>query len=118
MNGWYEKESLIKFESPCTITLISASNGGKTTFVQRLLRNSEGMFKEKFSKIIYCYGSTWQPIFDEMMNDIPTITFKEGLPTKEDLVSYTTDQKHTCLVLDDLMKEINAGTRAEKMWTV
>ena len=96
---WYQKESLVKFQSPSTITLISPSNGGKTTFVYRLLQHSNGMFTERVSKILYCYGSAWQKMFDEMQEKIPNITFKEGLPSSEDLQELTSEGRHSCLIL-------------------
>ena len=115
---WYKKESLIKFESPCTMTLISASNGGKTTFVKKLLENSKGMFKEDFSKVVYCYGSTWQPLFDEMIDKITNISFRESIPSSEEIEMITKNEPHTCLILDDLMMELNSSSKAEKIWTV
>lgn len=117
-NNWYETESLIKFESPSTITLISASNGGKTSFVKRILINSKGLFKNEIEKVLYCYGSTWQTIFDQLIDDVPNITFKEGLPSEEELKSFSNGHIHTCLVLDDLMLEINSTPKAEKIWTM
>ena len=117
--SWYENQSLLPFESPCTITLISASSGGKTSFVKRLLQNSKGMFMEDFSSIVYCYGSSWQSIFDDMLKCKPNIIFKEGLPTNEELDLLSNDREHSCLILDDLMSEINsATTKIEKLWTV
>lgn len=116
---WYEKESLIKFESPSTITLISASNGSKTLFVLRLLENSEGMFTEDFSTVVYCYGTSWQPVFDDMLKAKTSIIFKEGMPTNDELELLSNDKAHTCLTLDDLMTEINATPKSiEKLWTV
>ena len=52
-----------------------------------------------------------------MATTLRNIVFREGLPIEE-LKEITKDQRHTCLVLDDLMKEINTGSRAEKIWTV
>ncbi|MES9880476.1 MAG: hypothetical protein ABW185_06290 [Sedimenticola sp.] len=118
MADWYVRDSLIKFETPCTISIISATNGGKTTFVERMLQNSGGMFNDDFSKIVYCYGSTWQPIFDDMLKTKPDIIFKVGVPSVGELETFTADQTHTCLVLDDLMCEINSTSGVEKIWTV
>ena len=118
MTLWYQKEALVRFESPCSTTLISPSNGGKLTFVNRLLSNALGIFKETFSNIVYCYGGTWQPIFEKMATTLPNIIFREGLPTEEELKEITKNQRHTCLVLDVLMKEVNTGSRAEKIWMV
>ena len=108
----------MKFESPSTISLISASSGGKTTFVKRLLEHADGMFTQKVTKILYCYGSAWQNIFDEMLESVPNITFKEGLPTEEDLQKLTSERTHTCLVLDDLATQIASSSTAEHLWTI
>lgn len=116
--AWYKNEALIRFETPCKITLISPSNGGKTTFVKRLLENSRAMFKSDFTKIIYCYGSRWQPIFDELQVTIPNIVFKDGLPTEEEIESYSKHENSTCFVFDDLGTEINSTSKFEKLWTV
>lgn len=117
--AWYETQSLLPFETPCTITLVASSNGGKTSFVERLLRNSKGMFTEDFSTIVYCYGSSWQPIFDNMLRDKPNMIFKEGLPTENEMEIFSKDSGHSCLIIDDLMTEINAADKTiEKLWTV
>ena len=101
-----------------SITLISPSNGGKSTFVYCLKTNSTEMFKETFSNIVYCFSSTWQTIFDKMAPYLPNIMSREGLPIEEELTEITKDQQHTCLCLGDLIKDINARSRAEKIWTV
>lgn len=116
--AWYETESLIPFVSPCTITLVSASNGGKTSFVAKLLKHSKGMFTEDFSQIVYCHGSSWQPLFDDMHKFKPDMIFKEGLPTDREMELLSNDSGHSCLILDDLMTEINAEKNIEKLWTV
>ena len=115
--AWYETEALVKFECPSTISLISPSNGGKTWFVKKLLE-SKGMFTKPISKILYCYGSTWQPVFDEMLKSIPNINSKEDIPTENDLKELTSNTHHTCLVLDDLATQITSNPKAEELWTV
>ena len=45
---WYDKEALIKFETPSKISVVAASNSGKTYFVSKLLEHSNGMFKNDF----------------------------------------------------------------------
>lgn len=114
---WYENESLIKFETPCTITLIAPSNGGKTYFVKRLLEHADGMFANKFSKILYCY-SAWQNIYNDMLKSISNISFNEGIPSQEELNHFTKEGIHSCLVLDDLAGQINSNPKTEQWWTV
>ena len=117
--AWYNRESVVKFESPCTITLVASSNSGKTTFVKRLLQHADGMFTEPITKILYCYGSKWQDIFDDMSRIFPKLSFKEGLPADDDLTELTGGESraHTCLVLDDLSSQIYTNKDLEKLWT-
>ena len=116
--AWYESRSLIPFNSPSTITLISASNGGKTSFVDKLIKYSSGMFTEDLSTIVYCHGSSWQLLFDDMLRNKPGMVFKEGMPTENELELLSNDQGHSCLILDDLMTDIHSTKNIEKLWTV
>ena len=60
------KRILLKFVAPTSIKIGGPSNCGKTYLVKNILQNSEGMFTKLVSHIIYCYGSPWQPLFDEL----------------------------------------------------
>ncbi|MEW8544160.1 MAG: hypothetical protein AB2693_11555 [Candidatus Thiodiazotropha sp.] len=86
--------------------------------MSKLLKHSDGMFKDKVSSILYCYGSAWQPVFDEMLEKVPNIRFKEGLPSEEEIRKLTSERNHTCLILDDLASQINSNPSAEQLWTI
>ena len=117
MAKWYDNEALIKFESPCKISVVGASNIGKTYFVRKLLEYGKKMFKTDFKNIYYHYGSAYQPIFDDMSKRISNLEFREGLLSDEQ-ISAMAGKEHVCLVLDDLMFEVNNNLRFEKLWTV
>lgn len=104
--AWYENDALIKFETPCTISITAPSNTGKTHFVKKLLEHAEGTFTDKLSKIIY-YHSAWQTIFGEIMKSISEITFIEGIPSHKGLQQVNKNRKPLCLVFDDLASHIN-----------
>lgn len=53
-----------------------------------------------------------------MATNIPNIEFKEGLPFEDKLSDIAREKEHTCLMLDDLMTEVNNSPRFEKLWTV
>ena len=107
-------------QTPTRLTICSASMGGKTTFVKRLLENAKGMFTNEFQNIYYHYGSAYQPIFDEMFKRIPHLIFKPGIPKDEELSSIAAEDSrfHNCIILDDLMYEVNNNPKLEKLWTV
>ena len=110
-------KTLVPFESPTSIIVAAPSNCGKTYLVKKILENADDMFTVPPSEIIYCYGSTWQrPIFDEMKQKISNITFHEGVPDQETLLTHTFSNSHTICVLDDLMLEIANNPQAEKLF--
>ena len=117
---YFDARALIPFETPTRITIVAATNGGKTYFVKRLLENAKGMFSKEFENIYYHYGSAYQPIFDEMARAIPNLIFRSGLPQEEELheISLKNTDSQNCLVIDDLMVELNNNPKYEKLWTV
>lgn len=102
---WWETKSLLPFSAPTTTLICGSTQSGKTYFTKRLLQNADGMFCTPVDKIIYAY-SEFQPMFDEMMSDIPQLIFHQGLPSKEDIEQYTEGVNHTIVVLDDLMLQV------------
>ena len=115
---WWDKEAVIKFKTPCKLTVVANSNSGKTYFVGRLLENAKGMFDTDFKNIYYHYGSAYQPIFDDMSKNISNLEFIFGLPSDEQIDAIAKGKAHNCLVIDDLMLEVNNSPRMEKLWTV
>lgn len=102
MGEWWEKESLIKLESPTSVLISAPSGGGKTFLTKKILIHANAMFKVPPYKIFFCY-SMWQPLYDEMQSEIPNIQFYQGLPTMEELNDWGSENGHKILVLDDLM---------------
>lgn len=97
--------SLLKFVTPCSMLLIGMSNSGKSSYVRKLLEQSEKVFTEKFSRILYFYN-IYQRLFDEMEKSIPNITFLQGLPGRTDIEAWAVREKHLVLVFDDLYFEL------------
>ena len=103
MSYWWEKECLIQFVAPTSIIIGGPSNCGKTYLVKNILQNSKGMFTKSVSHIIHCYGSPWQPLFDELQEVLKEkITFQEGIPAEQVLLKFSNHGKHFLCVLDDL----------------
>ena len=100
---WWEKEALVKFESPATMLISGMTGSGKTVALYQLLRHADGMFQIPPKRIIYHYGK-WQHLYDEMKANIPSIEFHEGLPTREFLETFDENGNHSILILDDLLQ--------------
>ena len=91
-------ENVYTFFCPSTITLSGPTSGGKTTFLKKLLHFRNIMFKERFRRIVYCYG-TWQSLF----NDMYDVEFVKGIPSDIENINSDTPDSHLLLIFDDLM---------------
>ena len=94
------------FKSPCTIAISGATGCGKTTFLTKLLKETE-LFSNPPDRVIYCYGA-WQSIF----NDMSGVEFRSGVD-----IPHTTTDEHTVIVLDDLMNDVFKSKNAEDLFT-
>lgn len=72
--NWFQKESILKFVTPCSINLIGMNNCGKSTYIRKMLEQAEGVFTEAPSRVIYCYN-VFQRLFTEMAETVPNICF-------------------------------------------
>lgn len=114
MTSTGEEPTLLQIETPTSLMVNVPTNSGKTWFVKKLLENTHLMFKEPPTFVLYCYGSVWQPIFDDMQKNVKNICFHEGLPTKAELLDIHRDNGHFICVLDDLMSESANSVEVER----
>ena len=63
-------------------------------------------------KILYCYG-IYQPLFDDIKQNIPHLIFHQGLPDKEEMEQFA---GHTLLVLDDLMSDVSTSKHMQDLF--
>ena len=100
------------------IIVAATSGGGKTSWAIKLIKYREEMFPEEPpEKIMICY-SMFQPLYREIQKEIPTIIFKYGLPTKEELMELSGDgePKHSLLIIDDLMSQLSNSKEMEELF--
>ena len=94
----------IAFKPRTSFMIVGASGSEKTYWVYKFLRHLPDMFQDPApEKILYCYG-IYQPLFDDMKQNIPHLIFHQGLPDKEEMEQFA---GHTLLVLDDLMSDVS-----------
>ena len=110
------------FRHPFTCMLAGPAQSGKTTLIQKIIRQAwGGLIRAPPALIIYCY-SRWQEIYDEIKNgrasgpsifNGPAILFNEGLP---DLEAIDVEQ-NTLIILDDLMFEAGRDPKILNIFT-
>ena len=84
--------------------IVGPTLSGKTTWLSKLIQDAATHFRDDtgnnacFQQALYCYGSSWRPMFTKMQQDMG-VTFHPGIPT------IPWEQFPSLLVLDDLMRE-------------
>ncbi len=111
----------IKFKENSSFIVCGRSGSGKTTFISKLLLHAPEVFENKNGRaleILYCYSS-YQPLFDHMKANIPSITFHKNLPDEELLEQkLKPEKKHLILVVDDLMDQVLKSKLIYKFFTI
>ena len=72
----------IKFAHPFTCLVAGPTGCGKTVFVRNVLNSSVDMIDLPPERIIWCYG-IYQNAYTEMMRELPSIEFVEGISDLE-----------------------------------
>lgn len=105
---------------PGNLQIVGPSLSGKTTWLYHLVRDAPTYFRRTdgspcyFQKIVYCYGSTWQPLFDQFR--ALGVHFHRGIP--DDISElFPPAQRPGMLILDDLMQEISKSPQVTQLLT-
>ena len=101
-----------RLKTPSNILVVGPSKSGKTTFVCRMIRERNEMFRDPLPRVLFCY-TEWQSVFDALKK-VEGVTMHEGLP--KDFYS-PFDGKPGMLVMDDLMVEGAGDPELEKLIT-
>ena len=98
-----------RFRVPGNMQIIGPTQSSKTTWWSRLLKSEVTYFRDdegngvSFQQILYCYGSSCQPLFSNMQN--MRITFHKGVSKSHWDEFFPPEQRPSLLVLDDLKRE-------------
>ena len=93
----------LKIKLPFGMIISGPSTSGKTTFMAKLLDQSDDMFEPSPSKIVYAYGQ-----FNNLITKLQNkgIIVHEGVPTDELINSLP---KNSIIILDDLMLNLTSN---------
>lgn len=110
-----------RFRAPANMQIVGPSMCGKTTWLYRLVRDAPTYLAREdgspclFQKMVYCYGSNWQPIFEDF-RDLGVVFYK-GLPEGEMTELFPVSQRPGLLMLDDLMVEASKSRDMTQLLT-
>ena len=106
-------------EVGCKMMIVSGTGGGKTSWASKLVRFKEEMFPdEPPRRTMFCY-SIWQEIYQELQQEFPEIIFKNGLPSKDELMELSGGDhvEHSLLLIDDMITELCESKDMEQLFT-
>lgn len=88
------------FTQPFRCVISGSSGVGKSKLVEKILINKNGLYRNNFDSIIYCYGVETKSmnILKEYFKE--KIQFFSGIPDK--LIEICSNGEHKVLVLEDL----------------
>ena len=98
----------LRLKCPFTMLISGPSNCGKTTFCKRLLRNRNSIYNVKPNRVYWFY-KTYQPSYDEMLQDGIVNEFVQGLPTI-DWIDENINLPNCTMVIDDMALEVTDDT--------
>jgi len=102
----------VQFTLPTNFIVAGPSQSGKSTFLKRLILESDHLFVNPPGRIIYVY-SIWSDDYAELEG---LVEFRTQIPSSEELLEYWgRERKESLLILDDMMHCI--GLEMSKMFT-
>ena len=102
----------VRFKAPANFYICGQSQCGKSFLVRSILNHLDELFNPVPSKIVYCYGA-YQSAFDDLMQNIPDITFVEGFPENLcDMIS-----TNSLVIVDDLMSQCSQNQIMSDLFT-
>ena len=97
-----------------TFCVTGPTSSGKTVWVTKLIRHRQDVFVEPPERILWCYGQ-YQPAYEELSRDLPSVQFVEGLP--DDWTGIIDPKFRNLVILDDLMQECGNDCQISKLFT-
>lgn len=85
--------------------IVGPTMSGKTSLVQKIIKEATGMFQKPPERIVIAY-TEFQPLFEEMEKSIDALILHQGLLSKEQIDEWSDGVEHTGLVLDDMMMQV------------
>lgn len=107
-------EVAFPFNAASTVYFAGPSRCGKSTLIEKILRNRDGMFDVKINKVLFCYG-VWGQYLKKMQDY--DIQLYDGLPTLEEIMTFGDSGHHNLLILDDLISEMSQNTWVQDLFT-
>lgn len=111
----FENNEEFKLISPFACFVAGMTGSGKSVSVCSWLRHSEKVFRTKFRKIYYFFGSTHQTIFND--KSLKHVHFSGDLNLLKKIIQKKHEQPGILVVLDDLMNLSGSEEVIQNLYT-
>lgn len=101
----------LNFKPPFSMMVCGPSQSGKTEFVRTLLEKK--IFNEEFDRVLWLYGE-YQTRYQDPIPGV-IVEYIDGFDL--DAIKSCEKNKHTLIVLDDMMEELGSNKEASKLFT-
>lgn len=103
------------FKAPFTCIVSGSSGSGKTTFVERLLKERNEIIHPSPLNVLYCFGELTPKILEWKQRQHYGITVHYGFPLEETIKSML---PNLLLILDDLLTDLEENIKlVNKLFT-
>ena len=108
----------IQLQHSSVSVFFGATNSGKSRLCFRLMQHANQIYEKPVDKFLYCY-SVYQPLFDEIQDTAPGVTFHWGIPDAQVLEKFAdTEDGHYVVLLDDLQSSVLDSKEVVDLCTV
>ena len=95
---------LIQFQENSSIIVTGSSKSGKTYWINKFLQQLDQMFAGTAPSEVLYYFLHDQPLYAEMRENLKDrITFREGVPSLNDIMEFAKDDQHRLIIFFDVM---------------
>jgi hypothetical protein len=94
----------LALKAPSTGLIFGCSGSGKSELVAKILRNIAYCYELPTRSIHVCYA-VYQPLYAQLAEDLPNISFHNSLPTMDLIHSLRSPLHHDIIIIDDWARE-------------
>lgn len=107
----------LTLHTPFSCLISGSSQSGKTSIIVKLLTQQDSLLDQPFDNIIYCFGVEDHEHYNFLREHLTNIKFIEGFPESDIISMFPKKYKNSCLIIDDLMLEIENSTVLQNLYT-
>lgn len=97
----------LRIETGSRILVLASSGSGKSSFVAKLLLNTDQTIRGDFKRVLWLHGSIFEPLFEELQAKLAEKNIQIEFTTKsiDDVFGHVEELRDSIVVIDDLYEQ-------------